>query len=186
MIISFTGPSGVGKGFLKRKLIEAYPDVKELSWATTRLPRDGETGRVCMDDEAFARILKSGGILFDHELYGSRYGLLVSEIDPRGSYVTELHVSNVSRASSCSWEIYRIAVLPEDIKFLETRLRDYRATETEDEIRERLAAAEDEIARIHTETFECVFRVSQANENMIAVEMLRRMEQVLKGAGQDD
>lgn len=43
MLIALSGPSGIGKGFIKEKLLREYPDIKEIQWITTRKLRSTES-----------------------------------------------------------------------------------------------------------------------------------------------
>lgn len=44
MLITLTGPSGIGKGFVAEYLLARFPGVEELVWTTTRPLRPTETG----------------------------------------------------------------------------------------------------------------------------------------------
>jgi guanylate kinase len=81
-----TGPSGVGKGTLIRRLREEVPGIDLSVSATTRAPREGERAGEdyhFMDPDEFERRVAAGDFL-EHADYAShRYGTLRSEVEPR-------------------------------------------------------------------------------------------------------
>jgi len=85
-VFVITGPSGVGKGTLIARLLEAHPELELSVSATTREPRDGEQdGRDYhfLSPEEFDRRADAGDFLEFATYSGNRYGTLRSEIERR-------------------------------------------------------------------------------------------------------
>src|SRR5688572_30728596 len=85
-VLVITGPSGVGKGTLIAKLLDAIPELELSVSATTREPRAGEEdGREYhfLAAEDFERRVETGDFL-EHATYsGNRYGTLREEVESR-------------------------------------------------------------------------------------------------------
>ncbi len=76
-VLVVTGPSGVGKGTLIRKLRDRHPEFALSISATTRDPREGEEhGReyYFLTPEEFASRVDQGEFLEWAEYAGNRYG----------------------------------------------------------------------------------------------------------------
>src|SRR2546430_14795331 len=87
-LIILSGPSGVGKSTVLRRLVGRFPDRLRLSIsATTRPPRPGETDGVdyyFLAPDEFARRRQAGEFLESCEVFGRGhwYGTLLSEVRP--------------------------------------------------------------------------------------------------------
>src|ERR1035437_3319491 len=83
MILSITGPSGVGKTTLMHNLLQRLPNAVPLTSVTTRAPRPsdepGEYEYVSNDE--FDAIAKSGAFLWEARAYVNRYGTRKAIID---------------------------------------------------------------------------------------------------------
>ena len=72
-----SGPSGVGKGTVVRKIRELYPHVWVSVSCTTRVPRPGERNGVeywFVTRERFAELVAAGELLEHAEFAGNLYG----------------------------------------------------------------------------------------------------------------
>ena len=72
-----TGPSGVGKGTLVKRLLERQPEIWLSVSATTRAPREGEVDGQSYffhSREAFDALAATGGLLEWAEFAGNSYG----------------------------------------------------------------------------------------------------------------
>ena len=80
----FSGPSGVGKGTLRKKLFELVPDLCYSVSVTTRKPRKEELeghDYFFIDEETFRDYIKANKFAEWAKVHGDYKGTLVSTID---------------------------------------------------------------------------------------------------------
>ena len=150
-VFVITGPSGVGKGTLIAKLLEAIPELELSVSATTREPRPGEVdGRDYhfLSPEEFERRVEAGDFL-EHAAYtGNRYGTLRDAVEERlrrgRSVVLEIEVQGARQVRAAMPEAVLIFIAPPDPAALRERLRG-RGTDSEEAIGRRLRTAELEL-----------------------------------------
>jgi guanylate kinase len=144
-----TGPSGVGKGTLIRGLLERVPGLELAVSATTREPRPGEVdGRDYwfLSPEEFERRVLAGEFV-EHAVYaGHRYGTLRSELErPARGTVLEIDLQGARQVREALPEAVQIFIEPPSLDDLRARL-EQRASDSPDQIEERLAVAPQELA----------------------------------------
>jgi guanylate kinase len=148
-VLVVTGPSGVGKGTLIRKLLEHRDDYGLSVSATTRPPRPGEVdGRDYhfLSQQEFERRLAAGDFL-EHALYaGNHYGTLKEEVDRApGNLVLEIEVEGARQVRNALPEATQVFIAPPSDEALRERLVG-RATDAPEVIERRLARANEELA----------------------------------------
>ncbi len=150
-VFVITGPSGVGKGTLIAKLLEAVPELELSISATTRDPRPGEKdGREYhfLTEDEFQRRVDDGEFLEFAAYSGNRYGTLRSAVEDRleagRSVVLEIEVQGASQVRQSMPEAIQIFIAPPDPAVLRERLVG-RATDSPYEIEKRLRRAEVEL-----------------------------------------
>jgi guanylate kinase len=148
-VLVVTGPSGVGKGTLIRKLLERRPDYRLSVSATTREPRPGEVdGRDYhfLTEQEFERRLAAGDFL-EHALYaGNHYGTLKEEVERRpGNLVLEIEVEGARQVRNALPEATQVFIAPPSDAALRERL-ERRRTDSPEVIERRLARAKEELA----------------------------------------
>ena len=151
-VFVITGPSGVGKGTLIQKLLEAVPDLELSVSATTREPRPGERdGRQYhfLSADEFARRIEAGDFLEHADYSGNRYGTLRDEVERRlnegRSVVLEIEVQGARQVREAMPEAIQIFIAPPDPAALRERLLG-RGTDSAEAIERRLETAESELA----------------------------------------
>ena len=102
MILSITGPSGVGKTTLLHNLLQKIPEAQPLTSYTTREPRPSdEPGEyVYVSHDEFDRMAKSGAFLWEARTYVNRYGTKKEDIDralSSGFYMPVLVIDAVKK-----------------------------------------------------------------------------------------
>ena len=150
-VFVITGPSGVGKGTLIAKLLEAVPDLELSISATTRDPRSGEEdGRDYhfLTPEEFEGRVAAGDFL-EHATYaGNRYGTLREAVEDQlesgRSVVLEIEVQGARQVRAAMPEAVLIFIAPPSPEALRERLQE-RGTDSEQEIERRLRTAEIEL-----------------------------------------
>ncbi|WP_366162889.1 guanylate kinase [Bacillus infantis] len=152
LLIVLSGPSGVGKGTV-RKQIFSQPDTSfEYSISmTTRLPRDGEVHGVdyfFSKREEFEELIKQERLLEYAEFVGNYYGTPVDYVretlDKGRDVFLEIEVQGARQVREKFPDGLFIFLMPPSLTELKNRITT-RGTETEDVIKNRLTAAKEEI-----------------------------------------
>ena len=153
LIVSLSGPSGVGKGTILAKVREHLPESRSSVSVTTRSPREGEEEGVAYffrTKEQFKKMLSDGEIIEYDEYVGNFYGTPagpLKEMSASGSDVLlDLTIAGSLALKEKFEEAVTIFILPPSYEELESRLKG-RGTETEDVVARRLAEAKGEILR---------------------------------------
>ncbi len=112
MILSLTGPSGVGKTTLMHNLLKSLPDARPLVSYTTRQPRPSdEPGEYnYITKEEFERMEAAGEFLWTAAAYVNQYGTRKADIDTAlgsesGLYLPVLVLSAVKRLHEYADEV---------------------------------------------------------------------------------
>lgn len=79
-----TGPSGVGKTTVARKLLAKRPSLKKVVTCTTRSPRSNETDGVdyhFVSEEVFKQMIEAKELYEWAHVYGRYYGSRISDVE---------------------------------------------------------------------------------------------------------
>lgn len=147
-----SGPSGVGKGTLRRLLFQKVPGLSYSISCTTRKPREGESDGVqyrFIDETAFESYIKAGKFLewasvHDH-LYGTLRSDVETELDKGMHVVLEIDVQGALQVKEQLPDSIMVFLVPPDLEELEKRLSG-RGTEKTDSLKTRLRNAKEEMA----------------------------------------
>ena len=151
-VFVITGPSGVGKGTLIKRLRERIPELELSVSATTRPPREGEVdGRDYhfLSPEEFDRRAQRGDFLEYATFSGNRYGTLRTEVERTlaegTSVVLEIEVQGARQVRAAMGdEAVLIFIAPPDPAVLRERLVN-RGTDSPEAIERRLETAKQEL-----------------------------------------
>lgn len=150
-VLVITGPSGVGKGTLIRRLLDEVAGAELSVSATTRPPRPGEVnGRDYhfLAAPEFEQRVAAGEFVEHAEYAGNRYGTLRSELQrPARLIVLEIDLQGARQVRATMPEAEQVFIAPpgNDLGELERRLL-ARGAESREQIQRRLAVARDELA----------------------------------------
>lgn len=188
MIIALSGPSGIGKGFIKEQLLQIYSFVEELAWFTTRplRPNEEHSNRIPVSLYEFNQFAEAGKLVLVQDLYGHRYGLKKEDLLPNPRVrITELHPDNLREAFKINPTILAIGFVTFDLSLLRERLSVFRNTGSVAEIEQRIA-----VAKIETETilqqkslFASVIEVTKASEASVFNQVLTILTPHLREKG---
>ena len=152
LLIILSGPSGVGKGTI-RKYFETDERLN-LTYSTsmtTRKPRAGEVdGRdyFFSTREDFEKAIQEGELLEWAEFVGNYYGTPLKEVnrlrDEGKNVLLEIEVQGAIQVQEKCPDAISIFIIPPSMEELERRIRG-RRTESEDIVKERLDKARKEI-----------------------------------------
>ncbi|QKX59599.1 uncharacterized protein TRUGW13939_06736 [Talaromyces rugulosus] len=157
--VILSGPSGVGKGTLFRKLSDAHPDIFALSVShTTRKPRPEEVegqDYFFISPAEFPALVSQGAFLeyalFNGHYYGTSKEAIATQTAKGRVVVLDIEMQGVQQIKeSRKLDARYVFIKPPSLHSLETRLRN-RGTENDVNIRERVTQARVEIEYAETE-----------------------------------
>jgi guanylate kinase len=150
-IYVITGPSGVGKSTIIRRLRKELPGIGYSVSHTSRKPRKDEVDGVnyhFVDRETFEKMIEERAFVewaeVYHDLYGTSFSSLRSQTDQGLDVVMDLDSQGAKNIKGNFQDSVLIYVLPPSLQVLEKRLKG-RASDDEAEIEARLEKARKEI-----------------------------------------
>ncbi|MDE0685882.1 MAG: guanylate kinase [Candidatus Poribacteria bacterium] len=157
LVIVISGPSGSGKSTVIDALCKSDETLRFSISATTRKPRRSEVDGVdyhFLSKPEFENHIRQGSFLEWAEYGGNFYGTLKSEIvaarEAEKDAILEIEVKGALQIRTQDLSPARslfIFIIPPSFAILEKRLR-RRKTESETEVKKRLAIAKSEILEI--------------------------------------
>lgn len=152
LLVVFSGPSGVGKGTIRKKVFEKLKDRLYFSVSmTTRSIREGETNGVdyhFVSKERFMDELNNDNLLEYNEYVGNFYGtpknLVFEQINQGIDVLLEIDVNGARQVKEKVPNCVMVFVLPPSFEALKERLIG-RNTDSPEVIEKRLKKAETEI-----------------------------------------
>lgn len=156
LLIVISGPSGVGKDTIIRRMKERGLPFHFVVTATTRDPRPGEVeGRdyLFYSNDQFARLLEQGEFLESARVYDDYKGVPKRQVRQAlasgQDAVLRVDVQGAQTIRRLCPDALLIFLLPDSEQDLARRLRQ-RRTESPEGLRLRLATAREEISRLDT------------------------------------
>lgn len=154
ILLIVSGLSGAGKGTICSRLIEKYPEFEFSVSATTRDPRPGEThGKeyFFITTEEFEEKIRKNELLeyakYVNHYYGTPADWVRKMLDAGKNVILEIELQGAFQVKEKLPDAVTVFILPPSMEELERRLRG-RGTETDEQIKGRLARAEEEMAYV--------------------------------------
>ncbi|MEK3808989.1 MULTISPECIES: guanylate kinase [unclassified Metabacillus] len=151
LLIVLSGPSGVGKGTVRKAIFSQNTDFEYSISMTTRKPRAGEVDGVdyfFKTREEFEQLIKEEGLLEWAEFVGNYYGTPIEYVEKTLSegkdVFLEIEVQGALQVRKAFPEGLFIFLMPPSLSELKNRIVT-RGTETQEIINNRMAAAKEEI-----------------------------------------
>ena len=151
LLIVISGPSGVGKGSILKKVVGRRNNLKLSVSYTTREPREGEIEGQhyhFLSESEFLNIVDKGEMLEHAKYCGNYYGTplkaLNQELDKGNNVILEIEVQGGEQVINKFPDVISIFVLPPSLKELSERLSG-RASDSKEVISQRIAKSKQEI-----------------------------------------
>ena len=187
LLIFISGPSGVGKSTVCRRLTSVLPAEFAVS-ATTRAgkPQDAYGKKyLFVEEPEFRRRLEAGEFLEYAYVFGNWYGTLktpVQEALAEGrTILLEIDVQGTIQVHKLFPDAFGVFILPPGMDDLEKRLRD-RARDDEATMQRRLAEAQQEIRTGQVCGAYDLMVVNEDDGVEMTVETIRKAVQKYRGA----
>lgn len=151
ILFILSGPSGVGKGTVRKSLFEKDTDLKYSISMTTRSPREGEIDGVdyfFKSKEEFEAMIEERKMIEYAQYVGNYYGTpkeyVQEQLENGNDVFLEIEVQGALQVKENFPEGVFVFLIPPSFEELKDRIIN-RGTETEEKVRNRLAAAKQEI-----------------------------------------
>lgn len=152
LLIVFSGPSGVGKDTVLKRLLKKKDNIKLSVSATTRKQRKGEIDTVdyffISKEQFLAEIEKDGMIEYAQycdNFYGTPKEKVFDDLNKGYDVILEIETQGALQVIDKFKEAVSIFIAPPSFGELENRLKN-RHTDSDDVIAKRLAVAKKELA----------------------------------------
>ncbi|MCD6184713.1 MAG: guanylate kinase [Deltaproteobacteria bacterium] len=171
-----SAPSGAGKTTLCKIILDRFPDLLYSVSFTTRQPRQGEKDGKdyhFITKEEFLSGIKKEMWAEWAEVYGNYYGtsayFLNNAIAKGENVLIDIDVQGASIMLQLYPDSVTIFIQPPSIDVLKSRLKK-RGTDSEETIKKRMAAVEQEIAQQHLYTYTVINDdLSKAAEELTSI-----------------
>lgn len=170
-----SGPAGVGKGTLVKRLLQRRPDLLLSVSATTRPARPGEQEGVSyyfLSDQQFDELVANDGFLEWAHVHTNRYGTLRSQVASKlehGSLILEIDPQGAFNISRTMPDAVLIFIVPPDMDELRRRLEG-RGTEEAGDIERRMLDSQGELlAKEHYDEIVVNDNLETATEDLLAI-----------------
>ncbi|MCM3600245.1 guanylate kinase [Robertmurraya korlensis] len=185
LLIVLSGPSGVGKGTVRKEVFSQPDTAFEYSISmTTRAPREGEVNGVdyfFKSREEFEQLIEEEKLLEYAEFVGNYYGTPVDYVrqtlDSGKDVFLEIEVQGARQVRKKFPDGLFIFLVPPSLSELKNRIVT-RGTETEDVINNRMNAAREELEMMHLYDYvvenDQVDRAVERIKAIVIAEHLRR------------
>lgn len=185
LLIVLSGPSGVGKGTVRKEVFSQPDTAFEYSIsATTRAPREGEVHGVdyfFKTREEFEQLIEEEKLLEYAEFVGNYYGTPVDYVqqtlDSGKDVFLEIEVQGARQVRKKFPDGLFIFLVPPSLSELKNRIVT-RGTESEDVINNRMNAAREELEMMHLYDYvvenDQVDRAVERIKAIVIAEHLRR------------
>lgn len=148
-----SGPSGVGKGTLVRRMLEKRPAYLSIS-CTSRPPRVGEVegeSYFFISEEEFQKKIEEDAFLEWAQVYGNYYGTPREKIEEKLALgidvILEIEMLGSLQIRAKDPEVISIFVMPPSLSVLRERLAS-RATESQEAMEHRLSCTMKELEHL--------------------------------------
>jgi guanylate kinase len=153
-VIIVSGPSGVGKGTLIKRVLAKMPNLFLAVSATTRQPREKEVEGVnyyFLSESEFNRNIEEDNFVEWCDVHQHKYGTLKEEVERYinngKDVIVEIDIKGAKKVKSKMDRVISIFITPARFEDLIERLQS-RNTEKKDVIARRLSIAGQELAEI--------------------------------------
>lgn len=181
LLIIISGPSGVGKGTIVRKLLSSGDYALSIS-CTTRKMREGEVegkSYFFISKEEFLKAIEENGFLEYSNHFENYYGTPRAFVEKQletHDVILEIEVNGALQVKESYPDAILIMILPPDVDALRSRLIG-RGTESPHEIERRISRMEYELSK------EDLYDYAIVNDNLDdCVNRLENLFKTLKGA----
>ena len=152
-LIVLSGPSGVGKGTIVKRVMKERPNCALSISCTTRAPREGEKDGVSyffLTRGKFAQMIEQNGFLEYSEHFSNFYGtprfFVEQKLKEGNDVILEIEVDGALQVKKAYDEAILVMIAPPDEKALYSRLKG-RGTEDEGTIKRRMERADYELSK---------------------------------------
>ncbi|MCD8205511.1 MAG: guanylate kinase [Clostridia bacterium] len=128
LLIVVSGPAGVGKGTIVKKIMEDDPERSLSVSCTTRSPREGEKegeSYFFLTRESFLEKIERGGFLEYSEHFGNLYGTPRDFVEERlsvGDVILEIDVNGALQVKAAYPDALLIMIAPPSMEALRERI----------------------------------------------------------------
>ncbi|MDP2820751.1 MAG: hypothetical protein Q8O39_00915 [bacterium] len=178
-LITLTGPSGIGKSYLKRRLKKYFKFEEPAVYTSRKKRKENEKGeRIFLAKQEFLKKVKNKELILLNKIFGNWYAFRFDAFKNinKKNIITEIYIDNVKQFRKNYPKASMIVLVTDDINFLKYRLQ--KRAENKSELNKRLRLAKQELKKIKSlkNNFNFIYNVNYNNENKIVDEVIKNIK----------